>query len=90
VLYDEDDVRKFRHHRFDVSQVTTGSNHVFGTTAMGGNPDRYPCDQNGKVRGAENLYVCDSGLFPSTPGANPMLPLMAVAARMGEQLPGWI
>jgi choline dehydrogenase-like flavoprotein len=90
VLYDEDDVRKFRHARFEPAQVTTGSNHVFGTTAMGGNPDRYPCDQNGKVRGAENLYVCDSGLFPSTPGANPMLPLMAVAARMGEQLPGWI
>ncbi len=87
VLYDEDDVRAFRNARFPLSQVTTGSNHIFGSTAMGGNPEKYAVDQHAKVRGTENVYVCDTGIFPSSPGANPMLTLMAYAERMGRELP---
>jgi choline dehydrogenase-like flavoprotein len=86
VLYDEDDVNRFRHAKIPLSLFTTGSNHIFGTTAMGGNPKLYPCDSTGAVRGTENLWVCDTGLFPGTPGANPMLTLMALAERMGDQL----
>ena len=53
---------------------------------MGGNSEEYPLTSQGAMRGYEGIYVCDTGMFPSTPGANPMMTLMAIAERMGEQL----
>jgi len=86
VIYDADDVKKFRATHFTPKDFQTGSNHLFGTTRMGGNREEYPLNSQGAMRGYEGIYVCDTGMFPSTPGANPMMTLMAIAERMGEQL----
>jgi choline dehydrogenase-like flavoprotein len=64
----------------------TGSNHVFGTTAMGGDPHQHVTDSVGAVYGLDDVYVCDTGLFPSSPMANPMLTAMALADRQAEVL----
>jgi choline dehydrogenase-like flavoprotein len=32
------------------------------------------------------VYVCDTGLFPSSPTANPMLTVMALADRQADIL----
>lgn len=53
--------------------------HQMGTCAMGGDPDRHPCDTEGLVRGFGNLYVADGSLMPSSAGINPMMPIMALA-----------
>jgi choline dehydrogenase-like flavoprotein len=34
----------------------------------------------------DDLYVCDTGIIPTTPAANPMLTIMAIADRMGDTL----
>jgi choline dehydrogenase-like flavoprotein len=68
------------------SDVPVGSNHVFGTTAMGGDPKRHVCDSSGRVYETDDLYVCDTGIFPASPAVNPMLTVMALADRMGETL----
>jgi len=67
------------------ADFATGSNHIFGTMAMGDDPERHACDSWGKVHGVEDLYVCDTSLKPGSPGTNPMLTLMA--HRLGEELP---
>lgn len=62
------------------------ANHVFGTTAMGADPSRHVTDSWGAVYGLDDVYVCDTGLFPSSPMANPMLTAMALAHRQAETL----
>ncbi len=67
-------------------ELPTGSNHVFGTLAMGSDPRRHACDSDCAVYGAENLYVCDTSLFPESPGVNPQHTAMALARRLAAHL----
>ena len=63
------------------TDFTVGMNHVFGTARMGGDPRENVVDSWGKVHHAENLYVCDTSVFPASPHVNPMLTCMALARR---------
>jgi len=63
------------------TDFTVGMNHVFGSTRMGGDPHQNVVDSWGKVHGVDNLYVCDTGVFPASPHVNPMLTCMALARR---------
>ncbi|MCS6900164.1 MAG: GMC family oxidoreductase, partial [Polyangiaceae bacterium] len=63
------------------TDFTVGMNHVFGTARMGGDPRENVVDSWGKVHGMENLYVCDTSVFPASPHVNPMLTCMALARR---------
>ena len=69
-------IDKLRDTKFTVKDVPFASNHIFGATAMGDDPRRHAVDPTGALYEAENLYICDTGILPSTPGANPMLPMM--------------
>ena len=66
--------------------LPTGSNHVYGTMAMGDNPRTHGTDVDGRVHGRESLYVCDTSLFPESPGVNPQHTAMALARRMAAHL----
>jgi choline dehydrogenase-like flavoprotein len=80
--------REIRAGTFGELDLPTASNHVMGGSAMGVNPDRGAvCDSWGKVYDADDLYVCDTGLYPSSPGVNPQLTVMALAHRLGMELP---
>jgi len=43
-------------------------------------------DKNFRVRGYENLYVCDASVFEVIPRANTHLPTLALAEKLGSQL----
>lgn len=86
VLYDLGDVAKFRQARFAPERVMAASNHVFGTTRMGADRRRYVCDSYGAVYDHEDLYICDTGIMPLSPGVNPMATMWAIAHRMGRDL----
>jgi choline dehydrogenase-like flavoprotein len=43
-------------------------------------------DSVGAVYGLDDVHVCDTGLFPSSPMVNPMLTAMALADRQAEVL----
>lgn len=45
-------------------------------------------DENLRVNGVDNLYVCDLSVFPVSPAANPTLTLAALAQRLGNHLLG--
>lgn len=83
-LYDLDDVAALRRSEFGPKDFTTGSQHLFGTTPMGADRDRHVVDLDGAVYGVDGLYITDTGIMPVSPGANPMLTVMAMANRIGR------
>lgn len=84
-LYD-DAAEQIRRATLAPQDIQPVANHVFGTTAMGADPRRHVTDSFGAVYGLDDVYVCDTGLFPSSPMANPMLTAMALADRQAEIL----
>lgn len=88
VVRNQDDAaQQIRDARLQVTDFQTASNHVFGTMPMGRDPDKHATDSWGKVYGVDDLYVADTSLFPSSPAANPQLTAMALARRLGDELP---
>jgi choline dehydrogenase-like flavoprotein len=80
------DIDLLRNKRLKPADLLVGSNHVFGTTAMGADPSRHAVDMDGRVHGLENVYVVDSGIFPGTCAVNPMLTIMALADRSATRI----
>lgn len=81
-----DIINQLRAKRFKAQDMPFASNHIFGTTAMGNDPKRHATDLSGAIYGADGVYVCDTGLLPTTPAANPMLPMMALVHHVAEQI----
>ena len=67
-------------------QLIVAGNHAYGTCAMGADLARSVVDSNCAVRGAGDLYVCDTSIFPAQTAVNPQLTLMAVAGRLAHVL----
>ena len=68
----------------DRNWSTLFSAHQMGTCRIGGNPRTSVCDESGKVRGVDGLYVADSSLFPASSGVNPMVTVMAIAYHVAR------
>jgi len=68
--------------------ISVGSAHPQGGNVMGGQgmEGRSVVDSHSKVRGLDNLYVCDASVFPTSLGVNPQLTVMALATRLGEHI----
>jgi acetylornithine/succinyldiaminopimelate/putrescine aminotransferase/choline dehydrogenase-like flavoprotein len=81
------DVDELRSAKMVARDFPTASNHAFGGCCMGGDPERHATDSWGQVYEIDDLYVCDTGLYPSSPGVNPQLLVMALAHRLGNELP---
>ena len=60
--------------------------HPMGTARMDADARRGVVGADGAVHGAEGLYVADGSLFPSSIGVNPMMTVIAMAARVARQL----
>jgi choline dehydrogenase-like flavoprotein len=61
-----------------ISQFQLLSVHAMSSCAMGVTNDNV-CNLNGRVRGLENLYVCDASILPSNIGESPQGTIMAFA-----------
>lgn len=60
--------------------------HACGTCRMGTSAADSVVNSFGKVHHAENLWIADSSVFPSSTGHNPALTIAAHAARMADSL----
>jgi choline dehydrogenase-like flavoprotein len=60
--------------------------HHLGTTRMASNSKDGVVDRDCKVFGVNNLYIGSGSVFPSIGFANPTLTIVALAARIGDQI----
>ena len=74
--------------RFDFApnRGSAFSAHQMGTARAGRDPRTSVTDPWGRVRGARDLYVADTSLFPTALGVNPMVTAMALAARVARAI----
>ena len=60
--------------------------HLAGTARMGEDPRTSVCAASGRMHDLENVYVADASTFPTFPGFNPTLTIMANALRISRGL----
>lgn len=70
--------------RLEVRRLRLAAFHPTGTAAAGSDPGRHPVDPEGRLRGADGIWVADGSIVPSCPGVNPQVSIMALAAGVGE------
>lgn len=74
-----EDIDAFLSHVTDRSQLRLGTGHPQGGNAMSDTPGLSVVDSAFKVRGVNNLRVCDASIFPDVAGVNPQWTVMALA-----------
>lgn len=67
--------------------LQTTMNHVFGSCRMS-EGDEGVVDDRGRVKGVENLYICDASIFPSPSAVNPQATIMAMSDLISRRLAG--
>jgi choline dehydrogenase-like flavoprotein len=60
--------------------------HLFGGCVMGKDPSRSVCDEQGRVRGYEGLFVVDASVIPTNLGVNPQHTIMALARLFAQRM----
>jgi gluconate 2-dehydrogenase alpha chain len=63
-----------------------GSSHDFGGARMGEDPEKSVVNSELEVHDTPGLYVYSGATFPSCPGINPTLSLLALVYRAAERL----
>lgn len=62
------------------------SAHLMGGLPMGADSRSAAVDPSGGLYGVRNLFAADASLFPSAPGVNPMIAIMAMAHRVARRI----
>ena len=68
------------------NSIALFSAHPMGSARAGTDPRRSTARPSGEVHGVDGLWIGDSSLLPSAPGANPMMSIMALAWRTSDHL----
>jgi len=75
----------FESTRFKPSELRLEAFHPMGTARISAAGDGV-CASDGSVHGVNDLYVADASLFPTSVGVNPMMTVIAFAARIAAEL----
>ena len=67
-------------------QAKGNSCHQHGTARMGNDPSTSVLDKWGRAHDVPNLWVLDGSGFPTGPGVNPTLTIMANAWRVADRI----
>ena len=62
--------------------------HLMGGSALGDDPARSVVGPDFRVHGCPNVYAADSSVFPSAPGINPSLTIMAMSRKAARTIVG--
>src|SRR6185436_13442993 len=64
------------------------SAHQLCTCRMGADPATSVADANGELRDVKGVWIGDGSACPTALGANPMITIMALAARTADKMGG--
>jgi len=67
----------------DISCFTA---HQMGSCRMGADPSDSVADGRGELHDAKGVWIGDASAFPTAPGVNPMVSIMALAHRTADQI----
>lgn len=60
--------------------------HLMGGCAIGRDPRKSVVNERFQAHGLPNVFIADSSIFPSAPGINPSLTIMALAKKAAEEM----
>ncbi|MGW1956906.1 GMC family oxidoreductase N-terminal domain-containing protein [Streptomyces sp. NPDC001920] len=66
-------------------QLHVSAFHPTGTAAAGADPERFPADPEGRLRGVCGVLIADGSVLPSCPQVNPQLSIMAAALAVADR-----
>jgi choline dehydrogenase-like flavoprotein len=66
---------------YDPADVVIFSAHQMGACRMGADPADSVADGRGQLHDVEGVWIGDASAFPTAPGINPMISIMALAHR---------
>jgi hypothetical protein len=69
-----------------IKEMSRDGIHQSGTTRISKNSDDGVVDEDLKIWGTQNIYVCSSSVFPTSSQANPTFFLGAFAVRLAQHL----
>lgn len=72
----------------DPRRLHVAAFHPVGTAAAGRDPERFPVDEHGALRGVERLWVTDGSILPTCPEVNPQVTIMALALAVAWGIAG--
>lgn len=84
-IENKDDIKNYLENNFSAKKLNLASIHAFSSCPMGEDKTKTAVDSYGKVHDTENIYIYDASILPSSPGANPQGPMMAVVLRNLEK-----
>jgi hypothetical protein len=70
----------------DWNEIYTSAAHHLGTARMSTSSDSGVVDENLKVFGMDNLFICDGSVFPTSGNANSSFTTSALACRLANYL----
>ena len=68
------------------NHLTIVANHVFGTCAMGEDTKWSVVNSDFETHDVRGLYVCDTSIFPTPSGVNPMETALALGDLCARRL----
>lgn len=68
----------------DVRQLHLSAYHPTGTVAAGADPQRFPADATGRLRGVHGVLITDASVLPGCPEVNPQLTIMAASLALSR------
>ncbi len=71
---------------YEPNDVACLSAHQMGSCRMGSDPQTSVADGRGELHDTKGVWVGDGSAFPSAPGVNPMVSIMALAHRTADRM----
>jgi len=60
--------------------------HQMGACRMGADPETSVADGRGQLHDTQGVWIGDASAFPTAPGVNPMVSIMALAHRTADMI----
>lgn len=75
---------QLRHLGVHRNRINIYSAHLMASCPMGTDPKTSATNSQGELHAVKNLFIGDASVFPTSPGVNPMITIMAMARRIAE------